>query len=95
MFKGEVIMGKRILLQGIIGGAIIGGIAALFNKDARRYAVEKLKETKDCLQNPVETVEKVKNTVDTISTTVATQAEGAKNALEQVGNTLNKITGNK
>lgn len=88
-------MGKRILIQGIIAGAIIGGIASLFNKDARGFAKEKLNETKDCLQNPAETIEKLKGKVECFSSTVSVQAEGAKNALEQVGNTLNKITGNK
>ena len=49
-------MGKRKFWTGIIGGAVVGGIVALFDKEARHYAKERctiVKETSSqMIKNP-------------------------------------------
>src|SRR5690606_11500867 len=99
MFKGAVIMGKRILCQGIIAGAVIGGIVALFNKDARGYVVEKMKSTsncaKQCIQNPTEAIGGVRKAVDSFNQRIASTTVGAINALEQVEKTIGKVVDKK
>ncbi|MDY0395787.1 YtxH domain-containing protein [Virgibacillus halophilus] len=88
-------MGKRKLLTGIISGAVIGGIVALFDKDARGYAKEKISSAKSCsaniLKNPSEALRNVSGTVNSFNTTFSNQVDNAINALEQVEDTVNKV----
>lgn len=88
-------MGKRKLMTGIVLGASIGGLLSLMNEDARRYAKQKANQTFNCvqnsLQNPAESVRKMKEKVETINELVTNNASSAVNALEQVESSLNKL----
>lgn len=89
-------MGKRRLITGIVSGAIIGGIISLFNADARTYARKKLSDTRDVtahvVNNPTETVRSLKQSVEQLNNRVATESTNALNALEQIEDTLDKVT---
>ncbi len=89
-------MGKRTLLTGIIAGASIGGLLSLLNKDAREYAKDTLSKSRDNLsyyvKNPTEAVEKIRHTALTVNNMIESNTSSAVNALEQVENSLNKVT---
>jgi len=89
-------MGKRRLLTGVISGAVIGGVISLFNEDARGYAKHKLCATRETasklLDNPAETVRSVKQSIEELNDRITVGAENSVNALEQVENTLEKVT---
>lgn len=88
-------MGKRKLCTGIILGAIVGGLTALTDIEARSYAKGKLSfytsQTKDCLKNPSEAVRKVRISFDQFNEKFVSGAESTSNALAQVENTLAKV----
>lgn len=88
-------MGKSKLLAGIISGAIVGGVVALFDKDARGYAKEKVASIKSCgiyvVKNPSEALRNVSGTVNDFNTAFSSQVDNAINALEQVEDTVNKV----
>lgn len=89
-------MGKRKLLTGIISGAVIGCIISLFNEDARQYVKEKACATRDAttkiIKNPTETVQSLKQSVEDLSHLITEESSNAINALEQIENTLQKVT---
>lgn len=89
-------MGKRRLLTGMISGAMIGCLVSLFNDDARGYAKDKLcdmrKATTNVINNPTEAVHTLKQSVIKLSSRVSTESNNALNALEQIENTLEKVT---
>lgn len=89
-------MGKRRLLTGVISGAMIGGLVSLFNHDTRGYVKGKLCATREAtarlINDPTETVQSVKQCVEKVSSRVSIEASNAMNALEQVENTLEKVT---
>lgn len=88
-------MGKRTFWSGIIVGAIVGGAASLFNRDARDYVKELGEQTVDQVnyfaKNPTEAMDKVKSTVVFVTETIERNSAGAMNTLDQVENTLNKV----
>lgn len=89
-------MGKRNLLIGIITGAVIGGAVSLFNRETRDYVKTKCGEVKAnssyYVKNPSEAVYKARETVETFNRALSSGADNAINALEQVGDTLEKFT---
>lgn len=89
-------MGRRRLLQGIISGAIVGGLISLLDRDARDYAKKKLKDTRrvttNVIKNPTETVQSLTDKVEKLNTKISTESDNVINALEQVKGTLEKIT---
>ncbi|MEI3614204.1 YtxH domain-containing protein [Pseudogracilibacillus sp. SO30301A] len=89
-------MGKRTLLTGIIAGASIGGLLSLLNKDARKYAKETLSKSRDnftyYVKNPTDAVEKIRHAALTLNNMIESNTSSAVNALEQVENSLNKVT---
>jgi|SRR5699024_1484929 len=89
-------MGKRNLLIGVISGAIVGGVVSLFNKNTRNYVKTKCDEAKVSssyyVKNPSEAIHKAKQKVDSFNHTFSSGADNALNALEQVGDTLEKFT---
>jgi len=89
-------MGKRKLIIGVAAGAIIGGVVSLIDKDTRAYVKAKCNEAKDSsayyVKNPSEAINKARNTVDSFNRSFASGADNAINALEQVGDTLEKLT---
>ena len=89
-------MGKRKLLVGMIGGAVIGGIVTLFDSETRGYAKQKLMEVKDtsseALKNPSATIRNFQTSFDEFGQKLNYQAKNAINALEQVESTLEKVS---
>lgn len=88
-------MGRNKLFRGIIIGAVVGGIVALFDKDARDYAKRKAVDTstttKYFLKNPSEAIHNVRVTVDQFNQDFVKGVENTVNALEQVENTLDSF----
>lgn len=89
-------MGKRKLVLSVMTGAVVGGLAALFDKETRTYTKNKLRSAKNSssyfLQNPSEAVHNVRVAFDTFNKNFASGAENTINALEQVENSLDKLT---
>ncbi len=90
-----MVVGKRTLCTGIIVGAVVGGLVALTNQDARDYARAKLSlakaEAKYCLSNPSQTVHQFRQSFDEFNQKFASGADSAVNALEQIEHTLDKV----
>lgn len=88
-------MGKRKLLSGVIIGAIVGGVTALFNKEARDYAKGKIVSAKEqttyFIKHPSNAVRNARVTLDQLNETFTSGAENTINALEQVEQTLEKV----
>lgn len=89
-------MGKRKLILGVVAGAVAGGAVALLDKDTRSYACGKVKEVKDSssyyISNPSEAIQGLQNTVDKVNQAFESGSANAMNALEQVEQTLEKVT---
>ncbi|WP_085993180.1 hypothetical protein [Oceanobacillus senegalensis] len=89
-------MGKRRLISGMVIGATVGTIVSLLDKDTRDYAKSTLESAKSgstyYIQHPSEAIVAVRNTVDRLNETVASGADNAINALEQVETTIDKFT---
>ena len=81
-------MGKRTLCTGVIVGAVIGGLVALTNQEARDYARVKLSlmktEAKYCLSNPSQSVRHFKESFNQFNEKISSGADRAVNALEQI-----------
>ncbi|HLR67492.1 hypothetical protein [Virgibacillus alimentarius] len=92
-------MGKRNLCLGMIIGAIVGGIATLINKDTRAYTKDKIASYKSkttyFVKNPSEGVRKTKVAFNQLNDRINYNAENMVNALEQVENTLDKLSSKK
>lgn len=88
-------MGKRTLCTGIIVGAVVGGLVALTNKEAREYAKVKLMiaraEARYCMNNPSQSVRNLRQSFEQFNQKFSNGANSAVNALEQVENTLEKV----
>ncbi|WP_156645670.1 YtxH domain-containing protein [Lentibacillus sp. JNUCC-1] len=88
-------MGRNKLLTGILLGAAVGGLAMLFDRETREYTGRKLSAAKtstvNCVKNPSNTVMQLRTTVDKYNTAFVQNAEQAINALEQVGETIEKF----
>jgi len=88
-------MGKRKLVSGIVVGAIVGGVVALFNKEARHYAKDKMASVKGqtcyIIKHPSDAVRSARIALDEFNETVTSGAENTINALEQVEQTLDKV----
>lgn len=88
-------MGKRKLLTGVIVGAVVGGLTALVNKEARTYTKNKVKEktkqTKYYLKNPSIAVRNVRKSVEKFNEKLEEGSTSTLQALEQIEETLDKI----
>lgn len=89
-------MGKRKLILGVTAGAVIGGVVALFDRETRDFAKDKLATAKSgssyVINNPSEAIHNLRNTFDQLNQTLSSGAANAINALEQVETTLDKVT---
>ncbi|GGA89110.1 YtxH domain-containing protein [Ornithinibacillus halotolerans] len=89
-------MGKRRLMSSIAIGAAIGGIAALFDWETRNYTKHKLSVAKnkstEIIKNPVLSVHNARVAMEEFSESLTYQTENAANALQQVENSLARIT---
>jgi gas vesicle protein len=97
--EGEIEMGKRNLLAGILLGAVVGGITTLFNRETRAYTKEKLASCKvktgEMMKHPSEAVRNARMAFNELNERLSHNAENVINALEQVENTLGKVSGDK
>lgn len=89
-------MGKKRLITSIAIGAAAGGIAALFDWDTRNYTKHKLTSMKeksvDIVKNPTVSIHNARIAMEEFSENLVYQTENAANALEQVENTLAKVS---
>lgn len=89
-------MGKRKIILGVVAGAVIGGAASLFDKEARSYACGKVKDMKAAssyyISNPSEAIQGLQKTVDKVNHVFESGSSNTMNALEQVEQTLDKVT---
>lgn len=89
-------MGKRKIIVGVVTGAIVGGAAALLDKEARGYACGKMKELKASssyyISNPSEAIHGLQQTMGKVSQAFESGSSNAMNALDQVEQTLEKVT---
>lgn len=88
-------MGKEKLFTAIIGGAVLGGLLSLFNKDVRTYTNVKLIETKLManyyFKNPSEAIGRTRLTIIKFNKAFESQSKNALNAFEQIEGTLDKV----
>lgn len=88
-------MGKRTLCTGIFIGAVVGGLVALTNEEARDYAKAKFSlmraEARYCLSNPSQSIHNFRQSFEQFNQKFTSGADSAVNALEQVENTLDKV----
>lgn len=88
-------MGKKKLLTGIILGATIGGLLSLFDQDAKSYAKNCLKKSRDkasnCMKNPTEAIQNVKRSALKLNDVVEENVRGAVNTLDVIESSLNKV----
>lgn len=88
-------MGQRKLIVGVVAGALLGALAMQLDKDARNYTKNSLRKVKNCsselLQNPAESVQKLRVNVDRLNRNITVGAENTLNALEQVETTLDRL----
>lgn len=89
-------MGKRKIYIGMIVGAVVGGLTALVNKDAREYAKDKLinskEQTKYFLQHPQEAIANVKESFEQFSAKITDHAESTVKTLDQIEGTLERFS---
>jgi len=87
--------GKRIFWLSVVSGAFIGGVASLFNKEARNYSKDLVKETGETIshytKNPDVTVQMAKDAVESVNQLVSKNTSSAMNAIEQVEDTVHKF----
>lgn len=92
-------MGKRNLFAGVLIGAIVGGLATLFNKETRAYTKGKFvtykEKTNQFVKHPSEAIRDTRTAFSQLNERFSYNAENVMNALEQVENTLEKVTGKK
>lgn len=88
-------MGKRKLITGVILGAVIGGLVALTNREARVYTKGKLtcatERTKYYMKNPSEAVRNIRETVDQVNDKLVYHSANTVQTLAQVEETLDKM----
>jgi len=89
-------MNKRNICTGMIVGAIVGGLVSLLDKSTRHYAKDKLNETKNCskyyLKNPSLSIRKTRESLNKWNNILRENIDDATNALEQVEDTIRKIS---
>lgn len=89
-------MGKQKLCLGVIAGAIAGGLVALYDRETRFYTKGKLQHVKTTtnyyLKHPSEAIRNAKDTCNQFNESFAHNADNAINALEQVEDTIGKIS---
>jgi hypothetical protein len=89
-------MGKRRLISSIAIGAAIGGVCALFDWETRNYTKHKLTlakdKTSDIVKNPVLSIHNARVAMEEFSESLVYQTENAANALQQVENSIARVT---
>lgn len=89
-------MGKQKLCIGVLLGAIAGGAAALFDRETRYYAKNKLQSAKSStsymLKHPTETLRQVQQISNEFNEKFNSNADNVINALDQVEETWSKIS---
>ncbi|HLQ71586.1 MAG TPA: YtxH domain-containing protein [Bacillota bacterium] len=89
-------MGKNKLFVGIVVGAVIGGLVTLTDKSTRDYTKGKLQyvsnKSREAIQNPSDVIRSAKTSFDQFNDTLQNGANNAINALEQVENTMERLS---
>ncbi|WP_096271451.1 hypothetical protein [Paucisalibacillus globulus] len=89
-------MGKRRLISSIAIGAALGGAAALFDWETRKYTKHKLQVAKnkstDIIRNPALSIHNARIAMEEFSESLVYQTENAANALQTVENSIARVT---
>ncbi|HAM80344.1 YtxH domain-containing protein [Ornithinibacillus bavariensis] len=89
-------MGKRRLITSMVIGAAVGGVVALCDWETRNYSKHKLRIIRDkssnFIHNPTQGIRNARIAVEEFSESFSYQAQNAMNALEQVENSLEKLS---
>ncbi|GGB59805.1 YtxH domain-containing protein [Virgibacillus dakarensis] len=89
-------MGKQKLCLGILLGAVAGGLTALYDRETRYYTKKQLQSAKSTtgyyLKHPAEAIRNAKDACNEFNEKFSVNADNAINALEQVEETLGKIS---
>ncbi|WP_106494600.1 hypothetical protein [Lentibacillus sp. Marseille-P4043] len=89
-------MGKQKLCLGVLLGAMAGGLAAMYDQETRYYTKNKLSAVKSsanyAVKHPSEAIRNVKDACNQFNASLNHNADNAINALEQVEDTMNKVT---
>lgn len=88
-------MGKRTFWLSVATGAVIGGLTSLMNREVREYVKESSNKIGDStsyyINHPNEAIDNLKQTLVLVERTVGENSQSAQNALNQIGNTVNKF----
>ncbi|MGY0692552.1 YtxH domain-containing protein [Virgibacillus sp. FSP13] len=89
-------MGRQKLCLGVLLGAMAGGLAALYDQETRYYTKNKLSSVKSTanyyVKHPSEAIRNAKDACNQLNASFNHNADNAINALEQVEETVNKIS---
>jgi len=87
--------GRKTFWTSIILGALAGGLLSLTNKNARQYGKHLAQSTnekvKSYVQDPEQSIQRLKDSVHFANDFVNKNTSGAMNALEQVENTIRRF----
>lgn len=88
-------MGKRKLITGIVLGALVGGLTALFSKDTRVYTKDKCSSIQDkashFVNNPSVAIHNTRIAFEEFTKTFVGGAGNTINALNQIEETMDKF----
>ncbi|MBY7142727.1 YtxH domain-containing protein [Virgibacillus sp. NKC19-3] len=89
-------MSKRKLFLGVVTGAVVGGLVTMFDRETRYYAKNKLTTvtsgTTYMVKNPSETVHNIRVALAKFNDSLSSGSSNLMNALEQVEDTLDKVS---
>lgn len=89
-------MKNNKLVYGMVIGALLGGLTTLFDRETRhrtKLQCQSAKREGDYfLKHPSEAVKKARDACNQFNDTFSSSAESAINALEQVEQTIDKLT---
>ncbi|MYL50927.1 YtxH domain-containing protein [Halobacillus litoralis] len=88
-------MGQSKLWKGVLLGALVGGVAALLDKETRQYVGEKSRTTgakcQSYMKHPSEAIHKVRVNYESFSAQVNKGVEDLLELLDKAESMLNKV----
>lgn len=88
-------MGKKKFYTSVIVGAVVGGLVALFDDDAKRYVKTSLQKTgnsfRSYVKDPIDAIEQMKECAEAVKRTVDENVSGTLSTLETIESSLSKF----